>query len=98
MLKLLIHAPTEAALQRALANARNLLHTEPDAQLQIVVNARAAVAALDIDDVALRARLVVCANSLARAEVSPPTDLRCVQAAVLHVAHMQAEGWAYWRA
>jgi intracellular sulfur oxidation DsrE/DsrF family protein len=98
MLKLLIHAPTEAALQRALANARNLLLAEPQAQVEIVVNGAAALPALAIDDATLRARMVVCANSLARAGVAPPNDVAVVPAAVLHVAQQQAQGWAYWRA
>ena len=98
MLKLLIHAPTEAALERALANARNLLHAEPQAQVQVVANGAAAAAALAVQDPALRPRLVLCANSLARAGVAAPPDLAVVPAAVLHVAQRQAEGWGYWRA
>ena len=45
-LRLVIHAPTEAALARARANAANLLRAEPAAAVEIVINGPAVAAAL----------------------------------------------------
>jgi intracellular sulfur oxidation DsrE/DsrF family protein len=97
-LRLLLHAPTEAALIRAQANARNLLKLEPAARIEIVVNASAAAAALLIEDDDIRSRLVLCQNSLARQGLKAPGAVRLVPAAVQHLAQRQRAGWAYIRA
>lgn len=96
-LRLVRHAPTEAALIRARSNARNLLALRPDAQVEIVVNAKGAAAALTAPDPATDRLLVFCANSL-RQQGLPRPEGRIVEAAVLHIAHRQSEGWAYRRA
>jgi len=97
-LQLMIHAPTPEALARAQANARNLLKLEPDARVEIVVNARAVAAALEIEDDSIRQRLVICNNSLVNQGLEPPQNLRIVPAAVQYLARQQAEGWSYIRA
>ena len=47
VLKVVLHAPTADALQRARSNAGNLLREEPGARVKIVLNAQAVIAALD---------------------------------------------------
>ncbi|SNT17842.1 Intracellular sulfur oxidation protein, DsrE/DsrF family [Noviherbaspirillum humi] len=96
-LKLLIHAPTEGALQRARRNAANLLKAAPDAEVEIVINAGAVAAALSQSDPA-DAWLVVCGNTLTATQAQARPGMRVVPAAVLHIARRQAEGWAYMRA
>jgi NitT/TauT family transport system ATP-binding protein len=50
-LRLLIHAPTVAALARARSNARNLLRADPTAEVEIVVNGGAVAAAIETGEV-----------------------------------------------
>lgn len=97
-LRLLIHAPTAAALARARSNARNLLAAAPEAEVEILANAEAAMAALETPDRATDPLLLVCANSLRARNAPLPDHLRRVEAAVLHAARRQAQGWGYWRA
>lgn len=97
MIRLVIHAPTPEALERGRRNLANLLKAEPDAQVELVANAGAVVAALkhphELDD-----HLLVCRNSLISNELQAPEDITVVAAAVLHIAQRQHEGWAYLRA
>lgn len=97
-LKLMLHAPTPEALKRAQSNARNLLKLEPDAQVEIVVNAQAVSQALAIEDETIRRLLVICNNSLVNQGLPAPQDLRIVAAAIQHLARQQAAGWGYVRA
>lgn len=96
-LQLMIHAPTEAALQRARRNAANLAAAAPDAQIEIVLNGPAVAAALDTphetDDL-----LRLCGNTLANINRDLPAGLEKVSAAVLHIAERQRDGWGYMRA
>ncbi|SAI40672.1 Uncharacterized conserved protein [Bordetella ansorpii] len=96
-IRLLIHASTPEALQRARRNAANLLKAEPSAQVEIVVNAGAVAAALAQPD-ATDTHLAVCANTLAAGGLQAPEGLTVVSAAVLHLARRQQEGWAYMHA
>ncbi|ALG75085.1 hypothetical protein VY88_26525 [Azospirillum thiophilum] len=96
-LRLVIHAPTPTALERARNNARNLLAARPDAQVRIVVNAGAVTAALDGPDAETDRLLRVCGNTLARTGRSAG-GLTVVPAGVLDIAEAQAEGWGYMRA
>lgn len=97
MIRLLIHAPTPTALERARRNLANLLKAEPDAQVELVVNAGAVAAALDRPD-ALDSYLRVCRNTLVATERTVPEGITVVDAAVVHIATRQSEGWAYLRA
>lgn len=97
MIRLLIHAPTPAALERARRNLANLKKADPSAQVELVVNAGAVAAALDQPDVT-DAHLRVCGNTLAATGRQAPAGVPVVDAAVLHLARRQAEGWAYMRA
>jgi NitT/TauT family transport system ATP-binding protein len=97
MVRLLIHAPTPAALERGRRNLANLLKLAPDAQVELVVNAGGVAAALDTPHV-LDAHLRVCLNTLAANQRTVPEGIATVPAAVLHLAERQAEGWSYLRA
>ncbi len=98
MLRLVIHAPTTASYARACRNLRNLLAADPTAVVELVVNSEAVKAATEKPDATVRDHLVVCQNSLDSAGLSCPPDVRVAQAAVLHIAARQAEGWGYFRA
>jgi len=98
MIRLLVHAPTVAALNRARRNIVNLLAAEPDATVELVVNAGAAAEAIASPDPATDSHLVLCENSLRAAGLEKPTDCRSVPAAVAYIARRQAEGWSYFRA
>jgi len=95
--RLIIHAPTPGALERGRRNLANLLKAAPDAQVELVVNAGAVAAALE-NPQALDAHLRVCRNTLEANTLTAPPGVAVVDAAVLHIAQRQAEGWAYMRA
>jgi intracellular sulfur oxidation DsrE/DsrF family protein len=97
MIRLLIHAPTPAALERGRRNLANLLKLAPDAQVELVVNAGGVGAALDTPH-PLDAHLRVCANTLVATQRTAPDGITTVPAAVLHLAERQADGWSYLRA
>lgn len=96
-LRLLIHAPTEAALERARSNARNLLAQLSDAKIEIVVNAKAVAPALIPAGDATDDLIVFCANSIRAQGLKEPMG-HVVNAAVRHIAERQQQGWAYMRA
>lgn len=98
MLKLVLHAPTAAALNRARRNLANLLAADPNAEVELVINGEAVKAEMAAPDPVSRPHLVVCRNSLDAAGLSAPDDARVTRAAVLHIAQRQAEGWGYFRA
>jgi NitT/TauT family transport system ATP-binding protein len=95
--RLIIHAPTPAALERGRRNLANLLKAAPDAQVELVANAGAVGAALESPH-ALDTHLRLCRNTLDANALAAPPDVAVVGAAVLHIAERQAEGWAYMRA
>ena len=98
VLRLLIHAPTAAALARARRNAVNLLAARPGAEVRIVANGEAVAAALDQPDPRTDTLLLLCGNSLSRLGRPLPEGLRRVEAAVVEIVEAQAAGWAYMRA
>ena len=98
-LRILLHAPTVAALARARSNAANLAKEAPQATVRIVVNADAVVAVLDQANAAADPITLVCPNSLSmlgRSAHAPLTVLS--EGAVLALAKMQLAGWCYIRA
>jgi intracellular sulfur oxidation DsrE/DsrF family protein len=95
--RLIIHAPTAGALERGRRNLANLLKEAPDAEVELVVNAGAVVAALGKPD-PQDGHLRVCRNSLTANQLVAPEGVMVVPAAVLYIAQRQAEGWAYMRA
>jgi NitT/TauT family transport system ATP-binding protein len=98
MLKLVIHAPTAAALMRARRNVANLIAADPSAMVELVINGAAVTAEIENPDPATRLHLVVCQNSLDAAGLAAPPDARVTRAAILHIAQRQADGWSYFRA
>lgn len=98
MTRLIVHAPTAAALERARRNIVNLLAAEPDATVELVVNAQAVGEAIYNPDPITDGHLVLCENSLRAAGLEGPTDCRSVPAAIAYIARRQAEGWSYFRA
>lgn len=92
----LLHAPTAEALARARRNAANLHNARPDAEILVIANAGAVASALatpDVTDPLLR----VCSNSLAAQGLYNTRELVEVEAAVVTLAELQTEGWAYIR-
>lgn len=97
--RILLHAPTAGALKRARSNAGNLLAAEPRPVVRIVVNAEAVAAVLDDPNAGTDALTLVCRNTLNRLGRSAEAPLTVLEeGAVLSLARMQREGWAYIRA
>ena len=97
-LKVILHAPTPAALERARNNAINLRREIPEADVRIIVNAHAVAAALDEAHPELDALTWVCPNTLARINRENRTPLRPLdRAAVLEIARLQQDRWTYIR-
>ncbi len=97
-MRLIVHAPTHAALLRARRNIRNLLLAAPDVEVELVLNGEAVRSELESPDSELRRYLVICENSLVAANAIAPTGVTTTPVAVLHIAQRQQDGWAYLRA
>lgn len=98
-LRIVLHAPTAAALARARSNAANLLGQGEPVEVRIALNADGVAAALDQPDPAADPLTLVCPNTLARTGRTAPDPLTVLRrGAVLELARMQAEGWHYIRA
>lgn len=98
-LRVILHAPTANALERARNNAANLLRGDPDANVRVIANAQAVAAALDASHEELDPITWVCPNTLAKTNRENREPLRVLSGpAVLEIARMQQEGWVYIRA
>jgi len=98
-LRIVLHAPTAAALTRARNNANHIAADDPAAEVCIVVNSDAVAAVLDAPDAILDRRTLVCPNTLGRmGRDAPPPLVVLAQGAALSLALMQREGWCYVRA
>lgn len=97
-LRVVLHAPTAAALTRARSNLRNLLAEAPDAEVRIIANADGVAAALADPDAAADLHLFLCENTLANRGLDAPAGIPTVPAAVHALATLQRDGWAYIRA
>lgn len=98
VLKVVLHAPTSSALQRARNNAMNLRRDAPEADIRIVVNAEAVAAALDQAHPEADPFTWVCPNTLARLNKESRAPLRVLdRAAVLELVRLQQDGWIYIR-
>lgn len=98
-LKIVLHAPSAAALKRARSNATNIRREAPDAEVRIVANADGVAAVLDQADAERDPLTWLCPNtlrSLGRQAVPPLQVLP--EGAVLALARLQREGWIYIRA
>ncbi|HWK69497.1 MAG TPA: hypothetical protein VNS29_01485 [Burkholderiaceae bacterium] len=98
VLKVILHAPTPEALERARNNAINLRREDSEAEVRIIVNAKAVATALDVAHPDMDAFTWVCPNTLTRSnrENRPPLHL-LDGAAVLEIARLQQNGWVYIR-
>jgi uncharacterized protein len=98
-MRILLHAPTANALNRARSNAANLTSDASQNLVRIIVNAEAVGAALDTPDAATDAVTLVCPNTLAKIGRDAPAPLTVLpEGAVSAIARMQLEGWCYVRA
>lgn len=98
-LRIVLHAPTRTALQRARSNAANIRKEAPLAEVRIVANAEAVPQALEQPDAATDALTWLCPNTLRRMALQAAAPLQVLpQAAVLAIAALQAQGWTYIRA
>lgn len=98
-LRIVLHAPTAAALIRARNNANHIAADDPVVDVRIVVNGDAVAAVLDAPDPSLDTRTLVCPNTLGRLGRGAPSPLVVLpQGAALSLALMQREGWCYVRA
>ncbi|MDF8361260.1 hypothetical protein [Achromobacter anxifer] len=97
-LKVILHAPTPSALDRARKNAVNLLRDAPDTELRIVLNAEAVEAALDQTHADLDGHTWVCPTTLTRIGRENRPPLRVLAGpAVIEMVRMQKAGWVYIR-
>ncbi|MCK0753323.1 MULTISPECIES: hypothetical protein [Chromohalobacter] len=97
-LHVVLHAPTADGLARARRNALNLVKARPEAEVLIVANGAAVVAALETPDPASDTWLRLCRNTLVAQNLSNTAGLKEIEAAVVTLAELQAQGWAYIRA
>lgn len=97
-LRILIHAPTAGAVERARNNALNLKKEAPEAEVRIIANAQGAAAVLDTPHADTDRLTLVCGNTLARMRRTAPEPLEVVPGAALAIATMQRDGWCYLRA
>jgi len=97
-MRLVLHAPTAAALTRARSNARNLLARRSDTKILIVVNADGVAAIGSGGDAETDAMIRICENTLRSRNLAFPEHLKTIPAAIETLAELQAEGWIYIRA
>lgn len=97
-LRILIHAPTAGAVERARNNAANLAREMPAAQVRIVANAEGVAAVLDNPRADTDPLTLVCSNTLKKIQRDAAAPLQTVPAAILAIASMQQDGWLYVRA
>ena len=98
-LRILLHAPTAAAVTRARNNLANLMKSAEAVEARIVLNADAVRAALDEPNEAADPLTLVCPNTLQRIGRCAPASMTVLdEAAILAIARMQAAGWLYVRA
>lgn len=98
VLRILIHAPTAGAVNRARNNAANLLAASPDAEVCILVNAEGVAPVLDNPRPDTDSLTLVCANTLRRIERTASEPLQTIPSSILALAEMQRDGWTYVRA
>ena len=98
-LRILLHAPTAAALSRARNNAYNIAADDPAADVRIVVNGDAVAVVLEAPDPILDTRTLICPKTLGWMGRDAPSPLVVLPwGAALSLALIQQEGWCYVRA
>lgn len=97
--RLVLHAPTAQALERARRNAGHAAKALGRDAVRIVVNGDAVAATLDDPDAQSDALTLVCGNTLERLGREAPTPLNVLsEGAMVALVNMQQEGWRYVRA
>lgn len=97
--RVLLHAPTPDALERARSNARNLLKDIPEAQVRIIANAQAVKACVQGAEHDCDVYTYLCPNTLRNQELSAPERFKTLdQGAITTLVQLQAEHWIYIRA
>ncbi len=95
-LRIVLHASSSDALDRARSNACHLHREAPDAEVRIVLNAGAVAAALKTPHPKADPFTWLCPNTLAHAGRSAPEALQVLPVgAVLALAQWQQQGWIY---
>ncbi|GAB1575716.1 hypothetical protein [Bordetella petrii] len=98
-LKILLHAPTAAALERARSNAANVRREAPRAEVRILLNAAAVAAALDAPAHELDEATWLCPNTLRKIDREGRAPLNVLPgSSILEMARLQRAGWLYIRA
>ena len=97
-IRILFHAPTAAALERARRSAVNVGEAHPQAEILIVVNAEGAETALVRHDDATDPLIVICEATLRRSGLRAPPGRRTTPLSTIFMVERQAEGWTYVRA
>ncbi len=98
-LRVLLHAPSAAALLRARSNAANLAKDAPLALVRIVINGAAVAAALDDPNPVADAVTLVCPNTLRTIGCDALAPLTALESgAIFALTTMQRDGWCYVRA
>lgn len=98
-LRIVLHAPTASALDRARSNASNIRKEAPTAEVRIVANGEGVPQALNQPNADTDALTWLCPNTLRRMELQAAPPLQVLQqAGVLAIAVLQGQGWTYIRA
>jgi intracellular sulfur oxidation DsrE/DsrF family protein len=97
-MKVVLHAPTAAALVRARHEARGLLASPDRGIVRIVVGGEAVTSALDEPDPELDHLMVICADALTHAGRVAPAGTELTPSAGYLLSRLQRKGWAYVRA
>lgn len=96
--KVVLHAPDAEGYQRACNNAKNILKIDSDAEIKIILNAKAVTAALDAPASEFDHIIWLCPVTLQHLERQPKAPMQALsQSAAYEMAILQSAGWAYIR-
>lgn len=95
-LRVLIHAASADALDRARNNALNLRRDMPGAEVRIIANAQAVARALDVERPECDSYTHLCPNTLKGMglDYKPPFQ-RLESGAITEIVRLQQAGWLY---
>jgi len=97
-MKVLIHAPTAGALERARSDARELLAARVQGTIRLLVSGDGVQAALDAPDADIDRLMILCADALLRAGLRPPPGMETTPNAAVLITRLHRKGWSYMRA
>lgn len=96
-MKLLIHAPTAAALERARVGAALLTRHNPEDMVRIVADGDGAGAAHATESPDTDHLLILCRSSLEVLGIAEPAGVEITPHAYELMGRLQKKGWAYIR-